>query len=47
MKKNQPYFIYLVIILTVFSMCDVIDPLESEQYHKEVYIVRAFNKVLQ
>ncbi len=45
MRKFPIYLICLIVASTWFTACDVVDPLASEQYQKEVYIVRAFDNV--
>lgn len=45
MRKILIYLIGLMVASALFTACEVVDPLASEQYRKEVYIVRAFDKV--
>lgn len=45
MRKFQLYLIFLMVVSTIFTACEVIDPLASEQYRKEVYIVGAYDNV--
>lgn len=45
MKKINIHFLYMLLATAVFSACQVEDPMASEQYQKEIYIVGAYNRV--
>lgn len=45
MKNIQVYLIFLLVASSVFTACEVVDPLASEQYRKEVYIVGSYDNV--
>lgn len=45
MRKIQLYVLFLMVVSTLFTACEVIDPLVSEQYRKEIYIVGAYDNV--
>ena len=45
MKKNKIYFIFSLLSTALFSACEVVDPLASEQYQKDIYIIGADTKV--
>lgn len=47
MKKNKLYIIlFSISLIIVLSACEVVDPMSSEQYRKEIYIVGSYNRVL-
>lgn len=46
MKKIQLFAILVVIASILFTSCEAIDPLSTEQYRKEIYIVGAYNNVM-
>lgn len=45
MKKNKLYFIFSLLSTVLFSACEVVDPMDSEQYQKDIYIIGAHSKV--
>lgn len=45
MKRNKIYFILVLLSTVLFVACEVIDPMESEQYQKDIYIIGANTKV--
>lgn len=45
MKKNKLYFIFSLLSTVLFSACEVVDPMSSEQYQKDIYIIGAHSKV--
>lgn len=45
MKKNKIYFIFSLLSTALFSACEVVDPMASEQYQKDIYIIGADTKV--
>lgn len=45
MKKNRIYFILSLLSTVLFAACEVVDPMDSEQYQKDIYIIGANNKV--
>lgn len=45
MKKNKLYFIFSLLSTVLFTACEVVDPMDSEQYQKDIYIVGAHAKV--
>ncbi|WP_158602544.1 BT_3987 domain-containing protein [Proteiniphilum sp. X52] len=45
MRKIQLFVPWLMVVSILFSACEVVDPLASEQYRKEVYIVGAYDNV--
>ena len=46
MKKNKLCIFFSMLIAITFSACEADDPMASEQYRKEIYIVGAYNNVL-
>lgn len=45
MRNIKFYHIYILLIAIIYSSCEVSDPMESEQYRKDVYIIGANEKV--
>lgn len=45
MKKINFHILYILLTATIFAACEVEDPMASEQYQKEIYIVGAYNRV--
>lgn len=45
MKKNKLYFIFSLLSTVLFAACEVVDPMDSEQYQKDIYIIGAHSKV--
>lgn len=45
MKKNKIYIIFSLLSILINIACDRIDPLASEQYQKNIYIIGANNRV--
>ncbi len=46
MKKNRLYFIFSLLSTVLFAACEVVDPMDSEQYQKDIYIIGAHSKVV-
>ena len=46
MKINKLYLLAFTLITMTFHACQVDDPIASEQYRKEIYIVGAYDNVL-
>ena len=47
MRKFQLYGILLLAALLLFTACEAIDPLATEQYQKEIYIIGSYKDVLE
>lgn len=45
MKKNRTYVILSLLSAVLFAACEVVDPMDAEQYQKDIYIIGANNKV--
>ena len=45
MKNNKSYLIILLLTMLLFTACSVVDPMSSEQYQKDIYIVGANERV--
>lgn len=45
MNNSKIYFILLVLVTVLFTACELVDPMASEQYEKNIYIVGANTKV--
>gem|GEM_PF-195289 len=45
MKKYKFRILFSLLAAIAFSACEVVDPMDSEQYQKDIYIVGAYNKV--
>jgi hypothetical protein len=45
MKKIKNYIVVLLLTMQVFAACEVVDPLATEQYQKDIYIIGAYERV--
>lgn len=45
MKNNKSYLIYSLLAMTIFTACGVVDPMASEQYQKDIYIIGANERI--
>lgn len=45
MKKNNLYILFPLSLIIILSACERVDPMASEQYRKEIYIVGSYNRV--
>jgi hypothetical protein len=45
MNKIKNYIAVLLLTMQVFSACELVDPLASEQYRKDIYIIGAYERV--
>ena len=45
MKKNRNNFILSLLSTVLFAACEVVDPMDSEQYQKDIYMIGADTKV--
>jgi len=47
MKINKLYILAVMLIVMAFHACEMDDPIASEQYRKEVYIIGSYDNVLR
>lgn len=45
MKIDKSYLIYSLLTMMLFAACSVVDPMASEQYQKDIYIIGANERV--
>lgn len=45
MKNNKSYLIFSLLTIAIFTACSVVDPMASEQYQKDIYIIGANERI--